>query len=1558
MIRPATESGATTKRSAAPSPVPSTRRVVLGLLTSFLVLLQLTPAGAVDKRPPSTPSGLSASAVSASEIDLSWTASTDNVGVTGYLIERCRSVNCTNFLQIATTGPETTFADTGLAPNTTYRYRIRATDAAGKKSGYSSIVGARTLAGDPPDAPTAPGTLTAAGVSASQIDLSWGPATDNVGVTGYLIERCQGANCSSFAQVGSTTGTDTTYSDTGLAASTTYGYRVRATDGTAQGPYGNVATATTQASTSTPPLAAAYSFDEGAGTTVGDASGNGNTGTLANATWSAAGKYGNALFFNGTNARVTIPDSASLRLTTAMTLEAWVNPAPGASQWRDVIYKGNDNYFLESSSFNAGQPGGGGTFGGQDVIVYGPAALPANTWTHVAMTYNGATIRFYVNGVEVASGPKTGSIATSANPLEIGGDGIWGQYFQGLIDEVRVYNVALTAQQIQADMNAPVTPPGPDTEPPTAPGTLTATGVSASQINLSWGPATDNVGVTGYLIERCQGANCSGFAQVASTTGAGTTYADTGLVESTTYRYRVRATDGTTPGPYGNVASAATQTSADTQPPTAPGTLTATGVSASQINLSWGPATDNVGVTGYLIERCQGVGCPNPVQIATTTGPGTTYADIGLAASTTYRYRVRATDGTTPGPYSNVANGTTLGAVSSSLVAAYGFSEGAGASTVADASGNGNTGTIANASWSTAGKYGNALSFNGTNARVTIPNSAALQLATGMTLEAWVNPAAGASQWRDVIYKGNDNYYLESSSFNGGRPGGGGTFGGQGVIVYGAGALPANTWTHLAVTYDGAALRTYVNGVEVGSGAKTGNITTSTNPLEIGGDSLYGQFFQGLIDEVRVYNVALTAQQIQTDMNTPVAPTTPDGEPPTKPGSLTATTVGGSEIDLSWGASTDNVGVTGYLIERCAGTGCNGFSQIGTTSGTGTTYADQGLASGTYRYRVRATDATGNLGPYSDVAEATATFAISPQVAALTFTRTQQFTADVGGVTWSVDGVVGGSASAGTITAGGLYSPPSSVGTHTVRATNGGGQTADATVYVTNYAGIFTHHNDNSRTGQNLQETVLTPARVTPATFGKLFSYTLDGNAYASPLYVANVSIPGEGFHNVVYVATEHNTVYAFDADGLSNGPLWQVSFINPAAGVTTVPASDTGETGDISPELGITGTPVIDPGTNTLYVVAKTKEVAGATVSYVQRLHALDIRSGAEKFGGPVEIQASVLGLGSGTQGGQIPFHPLRQNQRPALLLSGGVVYVGFASHGDQVPWHGWLLGYNATTLQRVMVHNTTPNGVGGGIWQSGGGPAADASGIIYFATGNGTFDVNQGGTDLGDSFVKLDPTGAVLDFFTPHDQATLESGDLDLGSGGVLLLPNQGGAHPHLLIEAGKGGSVYLVDRDDMGHYNPNNDNQIVQSLVNIFPSGSITSGNFSLPVYYNGSVYFGPINDSVKTFQVSNGLLSLGPTSQSSVTYKFPGASMAISANGASNGILWAIQRNGSSAPATLRAYNAGNLNVELYNSDQSGSRDTMDIPAKYSIPTVANGKVFVGSLSRLTVYGLLP
>ena len=407
-------------------------------------------------------------------------------------------------------------------------------------------------------------------------------------------------------------------------------------------------------------------------------------------------------------------------------------------------------------------------------------------------------------------------------------------------------------------------------------------------------------------------------------------------------------------------------------------------------------------------------------------------------------------------------------------------------------------------------------------------------------------------------------------------------------------------------------------------------------------------------------------------------------------------------------------------------------------------------------------------------------------------------------------------------------------------------QTANLTLTITQQAApsvsVLTYHNDNLRTGQNVHETILTTANVNSSTFGKLFSLPVDGPIFAQPLYMPGVTV-GTQVHNLLFVATEHNSVYAWDADTVSTTPVWHASFINPAAGITAIPCAEAssgqGDCSTITPEFGITSTPVVDSSTGTLYVVASTKEVSGSTANYVYRLHALSVTTGQEKFGGPVVVQAT---------SGSATLVPIQHLQRPALLLVNGVVYIGFGSHGDLSPWYGWLLGYNASTLQRVMVFNAAPSSGEAAIWQSGCGPAADASGSIYFNTGNGTFDANTGGVDYGDSIVKLDSSGKVLDYFTPYNQATLDATDSDVGSSGLVLLPDQTGTYAHVLIGAGKQGVIYSVNRDGMGKYNAAS-NQNIQSLA-----GLSTSGLFGSPAYWNGNVYFAAWNDYVRAFQVT--------------------------------------------------------------------------------------------------------
>jgi hypothetical protein len=504
---------------------------------------------------------------------------------------------------------------------------------------------------------------------------------------------------------------------------------------------------------------------------------------------------------------------------------------------------------------------------------------------------------------------------------------------------------------------------------------------------------------------------------------------------------------------------------------------------------------------------------------------------------------------------------------------------------------------------------------------------------------------------------------------------------------------------------------------------------------------------------------------------------------------------------------------------------------------------------------------------------------------------------------------------------------------------------------------VVTYHYDNARNGQNLHETTLTPTLVQQSTFGKLFAQPVDGQIYAEPLVLANVKISGQGTHTVVYVVTENDSVYAFDGNsntGNNANPLWHTSFINPAQGITTVPSSDYG-TDAIYPQVGITGTPVIDPKIGTLYVVAATKENG----VYYQRLHALDVTTGAEKFGGPVVISGQVKGTGSGSSGGYISFDPFRSNQRPGLLLLNGSIFITWASHGleDEFTYHGWVIAFNETTLAQVGALCITANGDQGGIWQSGDGPAADTLGNIFLMTGNGTFDANTGGSDYGMSYVKIATKGnlSVADYFTPYNEYQESEEDLDLGSGGALLLPYQSGSNtPYLAIGAGKDGTLYVLNRNNMGHFNASGNTQIVESITNAFNGHGLFSG----PAYWNGYLYFCAANDVLRIYQMQNGLVSSSPIAIGATTFGAPGATPVISANGTTDGIVWAIDPSGypTAAPAVLHAINP-TTGVELYNSSQAGSRDTAGAAIKFTPPTVANGKVYVPTAVELDVYGLL-
>jgi hypothetical protein len=523
---------------------------------------------------------------------------------------------------------------------------------------------------------------------------------------------------------------------------------------------------------------------------------------------------------------------------------------------------------------------------------------------------------------------------------------------------------------------------------------------------------------------------------------------------------------------------------------------------------------------------------------------------------------------------------------------------------------------------------------------------------------------------------------------------------------------------------------------------------------------------------------------------------------------------------------------------------------------------------------------------------------------------------------------------------------------------------------------VTMQHNDISRTGANTTETILTPANVNKTTFGKLFAHTaLDGYVYAQPLYVAGVTM-GSGTaqagttHNVVFVETANDSVYAFDADnngGANANPLWQISLIDSAHGANgggtekAVPNGDVG-TADIVPVIGIIGTPVIDTTTHTMYVVAKSTV---SDTTFIQRLHALDITTGLERSGSPVVLSGSVPGTGNGSSGGVLNWDPKWENQRPGLLLLNGIVYIGFAAHGDNGPWHGWILAYKGSTLAQTSAYCISPNGTGGGVWMSGAGISADVIdpvnkpyGRMFIATGNGSFDATTPYTnnmDYSDSHIRLDLTNGVMtvqDSFTPSNQSVLNGEDQDVAAGGVLILPDQSsGGHQRLLVQVGKEGKIYVVDRDAMGGYSTTTDND-VQEITRQ------TGGLWSMPAYWNNNVYFWGNGSNLKAFLLSAGRLSATATSTSSQGSAFPGATPTISSNGTTNAIVWALQTDayGSSGATILRAFDATNVATEFYDSTQNGTTDQAGGAVKFAVPTVTNGKVYVGAEEELDVYGL--
>jgi hypothetical protein len=610
------------------------------------------------------------------------------------------------------------------------------------------------------------------------------------------------------------------------------------------------------------------------------------------------------------------------------------------------------------------------------------------------------------------------------------------------------------------------------------------------------------------------------------------------------------------------------------------------------------------------------------------------------------------------------------------------------------------------------------------------------------------------------------------------------------------------------------------------------------------------------------------------------------------------------------------------------------------------------------------------------------TLTLSPSIAALTLSQTQQYTATVpvGSVNWSVDGVAGGNSTVGVVSSAGLYTPGTAAGTHTVTAASTANPafTASAVAAVTDLAGVYTYHDDLARDGVNAQEYALTTSNVSTTSFGKLFSCTVDGAVYAQPLWVAGLTVNGTP-HNVVFVATEHDGLFAFDADASPCVTLWSVSLIDgnhgANSGETTVPAGPTGYlvgggSGDITPEVGVTGTPVIDPARGILYVVSKSVSANQAT--FYQRLHAINVLTGAEEAGSPALITATYPGTGDG--GTTVSFSPRQENQRSGLSLVNGIVYLAWASHEDTAPYYGWVIGYsyNGSSLAQTAVYNATPNAQYGGIWMSGGAPAADENNNLYVITGNGKFDATSTtapSNDYGDSLLELSSALTLSQYFTPSDQATDDAGDADFGSGGTAILADLPGEPiQHLILGGGKDGSLYVLNRDTLGGLG---DSAAVQKV-------SVGHPIFMTGAYWNQYFFLAGLNGPLSAYQLNPAVPSFASAGASSNTFGFPGSSPSVSATGTTDGIVWALNTSAyctnqsrSCGPAILYAYDALNVSSELWDSSKE-SGDAAGNAVKFAVPTIANGKVYVGTRGNntggaygttsvsgeLDVYGLKP
>ena len=732
--------------------------------------------------------------------------------------------------------------------------------------------------------------------------------------------------------------------------------------------------------------------------------------------------------------------------------------------------------------------------------------------------------------------------------------------------------------------------------------------------------------------------------------------------------------------------------------------------------------------------------------------------------------------------------------------------------------------------------------------------------------------------------------------------------------------------------------------------------------------------------------VTLTATSIGDNSKSSAATLTVTSPPPPITVSVTPTSTSVQAIrNAPFTATVQNDSANRGVSWSLSGTGCADAScgTLSNITSTSVTYTAPAAVPNPARVTLTATSisdtARSTSASITIFAAGSVRVALSPKRAALTLSQNQRFTVTVTGTTdarvnWFVDDIANGNSSVGTITDG-VYAPGTTVGRHAISAQSlvDPASSASSLVAVTDLAGVFGWRGiegDTTRQGVNPKEYALDPTNVNSTTFGKLFSCAVDAYLYAQPLYMANLAIPGRGTHNVIFAATENATIYAFDADSSATPcvPLWQKSLLGPGESAFTWQDTPGAPCEDVMPLIGLTATPVIDPITKTLYAVTKSKD---SNRNFFNRLHALDILDGSEKFGGPVLVQAAVPGRGAGSSGGIVSFRQATQYDKAGLVLANGVVYTAWSSHCDKGFYNGWVIGYNATTLRRAVVFNPTADGAEGqgSIWMSGAAPSVDSSGNIYVVTGNGSFDSGSPRTNFADSALKLAIDGgdlAVADYFTPANQLYISSNDLDFGSTAPVLLPDLPGNPSHLMFAAAKDTNFYLIDRDNMGRYlmGSGGGDRVIQKFTIAPPWGIWTT-----PAFWNNSIYVSP-GPNTGTFRPMfayqfdplrkcfTPCLSPTATSRTSDTFPYPGGVPNISSRGTSDsGIVWLVTADTvSRVGVQLHAYDPANLANEYYDTLRAGVPTPQYV--KFTVPTIANGKVYIGTQTTLEVFGLLP